>query len=252
VLDSDAASACELAGFVALAADPGAPAAPAVRLGSSGPSVAVTLAERMPAFAGVEWSTAASCPSWPQISVRLPGGGSVPATLDAPAGDPEPQRVCGGIEVRPLEATVAGVSTFPDATGTGLSPCVAASLRASLRLVPAAQGVIDGTLELADSGVPCVLGGYVGVELTGDGGRLVPLTVEPAGSDAPTVELSPGVGASASLQFESASGMRSPTGAVCADHAQVILPGTTSYLPLGRPQRRLCAGAVTVGALQAA
>jgi FtsP/CotA-like multicopper oxidase with cupredoxin domain len=92
-------------------------------------------------------------------------------------------------------------STQPTSAPSPVPACQAAQLRPSLRMPDAGAGQRYVLLVLLDTGAPCQMTGYVGLQLLGAGGAPIPTVVSREAGRLVPVSLEPGGAASTPLHW---------------------------------------------------
>lgn len=220
------------------------------RMKVPGPPEAVTLAPGASAYAGAEWTSQSSCSAVGSFELTPPNSTSSDSVkMLLPNGTATPLHLCpDGIDLGPFEPTAAGVLAFPSSTGTGGPPaCAPSELAGSFKPVFGTQGAgtVTGRIVLTNTTrQPCLVGGYLGLQLVGAGGSLLPTNVLHAAGTAKSITLDPGSAASAAARFspdiagpgDSKTGPCQPT----AISTRVMLPNESGYLVVSGPNTSVC------------
>lgn len=222
----------------------------ATRMKVPGPPEAVTLAPGASAYAGAEWTSQSSCSAVSSFELTPPNSTSSDSVkVVIPNGTAAPLHLCpDGIDLGPFEPAATGVLAFPSSTGTGgPAVCAPSELAGSFKPVFGTQGAgsVTGRIVLTNTTrQPCLVGGYLGLQLVGAGGSLLPTNVLHAAGTAKSITLDPGSAASAAARFspdiagpgDSKTGPCQPT----STSTRVTLPNESGYLVVSGPDTPVC------------
>lgn len=250
---NSSSSPCTVDGFAGIGAGlgtSGTDSIPVNRVQIPGAPGPVTVAPGANAYAGAEWTSQASCSQVRSFELTPPNSSSSASVrVVAPNGAKVPLYLCPeGIDLGPFEATTTGVVAFPDSTGAAGPPvCTAADLSGTFTPVLGSQGAgqLTGRIVLTNTtGAPCLVGGYLGLQLIGATGSPLPTNVVQAAGNASSITLQPTAAVSAAARFspdiagpgDAQTGPCQPT----ATSTRVSLPDEAGYIVASGPGTPVC------------